>query len=276
MSTMRGARSDAGSVPPPTRGSAPPLISPGILAFKLLAKPGIAEVSQGSPQVWIGTLRYRALKASGHPSQRLSGASSMPGGGWERPRRGAAIQCPAPANGGTFRRLARRVWPRAISAQRRIAALLARLAERREMPPGAGRLTAGVGDDGRERVPHAGVVAAPVQGAEGGVQLVGLARRQVRRAADAEADEVGGHGRTDVRQGLERPRDAALLGRQRRQRVPPGHQVRPAAPAASIRPSTRCGESGISRTSTPSGRRASSTALAIAAGGEIAPPSPRP
>src|SRR5437764_15249123 len=39
---------------------------------------------------------------------------------------------------------------------------------------------------------------------------------------------------------------------------------------------TREGESGPRRTTTPKGRSASSTALAIAAGGAMAPPSPRP
>src|SRR5262249_51185715 len=46
--------------------------------------------------------------------------------------------------------------------------------------------------------------------------------------------------------------------------------------AFSMRPSTADGPSGARVTRTSNGRSASSTALAIAAGGEIAPPSPMP
>src|SRR5260221_7493725 len=49
-----------------------------------------------------------------------------------------------------------------------------------------------------------------------------------------------------------------------------------AARAARIASTTRCGEIGECKSSTRSGRSASLTALAIAAGGAMAPPSPMP
>src|SRR5712691_11673212 len=62
-------------------------------------------------------------------------------------------------------------------------------------------------------------------------------------------------------------------------RIPPSHLhplVATRCSLAATRRRTRSGLRGVSRTHTPNGRRASSTAFAIAAGGAMAPPSPTP
>jgi hypothetical protein len=65
------------------------------------------------------------------------------------------------------------------------------------------RLSVGVGDDGREHVQEAGVVARTIQSAEALIQGLGVLSGQGGGSRDSQAQQIAGHGRPDVRQLLQ-------------------------------------------------------------------------